>query len=312
MNVVNVVPMTHSTIPPSAPSASHTPVLRDEIVELLAPRSGGLYVDATVGAGGHAEALLAAGAGHLIGLDRDPLALELSDARLSRFGDRIQLRHAAFADIRAELDALGVDRVDGILADLGVSSMQLDDPDRGMSFRGAGPLDMRMNPEAGETALELIERLDVDELTELISKLGEERRARRVARCIKQAEERGELADTLALRRAIVKAVGPSRVGGVDPATRTFQALRIAVNQELVQLQSLLQAAASCLVPGGLLAIISFHSLEDRAVKRAFKDRGTWEALTKKPITASEDEIDDNPRSRSAKLRVARYRGVEA
>ena len=312
MNVVNVVPMSHSTIPPSAPSASHTPVLRDEIVELLAPRSGGLYVDATVGAGGHAEALLSVGAGHLIGLDRDPLALELSGARLSRFGDRVQLRHAAFADLRQELDALGVDRVDGILADLGVSSMQLDDPERGMSFRGAGPLDMRMNPERGETALELIERLDVDELTELISKLGEERRARRVARCIKQAEERDELNDTLDLRRAIVKAVGPSRVGGVDPATRTFQALRIAVNQELVQLQRLLEGAVACLVPGGLLAIISFHSLEDRAVKRAFKDRAVWEPLTKKPITAGEDEIDDNPRSRSAKLRVARYRGVEA
>jgi 16S rRNA (cytosine1402-N4)-methyltransferase len=311
MNVVNVVPMPHSTIPPSAPSASHTPVLRDEVLELMAPRPGGIYVDATVGAGGHAEALLAAGAGHLIGLDRDPLALELSEARLARFGDKVELVHASFDRIGWELEAMGLEGVDGILADLGVSSMQLDDPDRGMSFRAAGPLDMRMNPEDGETALELIERLDVDDLTELISKLGEERRARRVARCIKQAEERDELGDTLDLRRAIVKAVGPSRVGGVDPATRTFQALRIAVNQELVQLERLLTVAPQCLRPGGVLAIISFHSLEDRAVKRAFKNREVWEPLTKKPITATEDEIDDNPRSRSAKLRVARYRGGE-
>jgi 16S rRNA (cytosine1402-N4)-methyltransferase len=311
MNVVNVVPMPMSTIPPSAPSASHTPVLRDEVVQAIAPRAGGLYVDVTLGAGGHSHALLSAGAGHLIGLDRDPTALELADARLDVFADHVDIRQAAFGALRDELDAMGVERVDGIVADFGVSSMQLDDPDRGMSFRAAGPLDMRMNPDAGETALELIERLDVDDLTELIGKLGEERRARRVARCIKQAAERGELHDTLDLRRAVVRAVGPNRVGGVDPATRTFQALRIAVNDELSQIDYLLKQAPKCLVPGGMLAVIAFHSLEDRIVKRAFRDHAVWEPLTKKPIVASEREIDDNPRARSAKLRVARYLGAD-
>ncbi|MEZ4437742.1 MAG: 16S rRNA (cytosine(1402)-N(4))-methyltransferase RsmH [Polyangiaceae bacterium] len=309
MNVVNAVPMPISTIPPAEPSAPHVPVLEREVIAALAPRSGGLYVDATLGAGGHTEAMLMAGAGHVIGLDRDPLALELSAARLARFGDRVELRHAAFGDLRRELDAMGVERVDGVLADLGVSSMQLDDPERGMSFRGAGPLDMRMNPEAGETALELIERLDDDALTDLIAKLGEERRARRVARCIKQAAEAGELTDTLALRRAIVRAVGPTRVGNVDPATRTFQALRIAVNQELGQLERLLGQIGDCLAPGGIVAIISFHSLEDRLVKRAFRGDPRLTVLTKKPIVATEDEVDDNPRARSAKLRVARYIG---
>ena len=289
-------------------AAYHIPVLAPASLEGLGvgSKQGGVFVDATFGGGGHTRLMLDAlnADGRIYGMDQD------SDAHENVPQDqRFTLLPENFRYMRNFLRQEGVRHVDGILADLGVSSHQFDTGSRGFSIRFEGPLDMRMNPGAGETALELIERLDVDELTELISKLGEERRARRVARCIKQAEERGELADTLALRRAIVKAVGPSRVGGVDPATRTFQALRIAVNQELVQLQTLLEAAAQCLVPGGLLAIISFHSLEDRAVKRVFKDRRTWDALTKKPITATEDEIDDNPRSRSAKLRVARYRG---
>jgi 16S rRNA (cytosine1402-N4)-methyltransferase len=308
MNVVNVVPMKASSFPPPDFEAPHTPVLEREVVQQLAPRAGGIYVDCTLGAGGHAEALLKAGAGHLIGLDRDPLALELAEERLSRFEDRYQLVHAAFSGMRGELDALGIDRVDGILADLGVSSMQLDDATRGMSFRMSGPLDMRMDPTSGETALELIERFDADELAELISKLGEERRARRVARCIKQASLAGELHDTGDLRRAVIKAVGPARVGGIDPATRTFQAIRIAVNAELVELEALMRVAASCLVAGGALAIISFHSLEDRMVKRVFKNKDTWEQVTKKPITPGESELDDNRRARSAKLRVARRR----
>ncbi len=309
MNVVNVVPMPSSSQPHPPPRARvpHAPVLPAEVVALLAPRSSGIYVDCTLGAGGHTLALLGAGAGHVIGFDRDASALALAArTRLARFAERTQLVHAPFSRLREELTALGVDRVDGLVADLGVSSMQLDDPERGMSFRAAGPLDMRMDPSTGETALELIARLDDDALTELIGKLGEERRARRVARCIKQAYEAGELADTTDLRRAVVRAVGPARTGGVDPATRTFQALRIAVNAELHELDGLLQAAASCLVPGGVAAIISFHSLEDRLAKRAFRDASRWDNLTRKPITPGQAELDDNPRARSAKLRAAR------
>lgn len=308
MNVVNVVPMPSSSQPPRA-RLPHASVLMAEVVAQMAPRSNGIYVDCTLGAGGHTMALLRAGAGHVVGVDRDASALELAAGRLARFGDKTQLVHAPFSRLRQELTAHGIDRVDGIVADLGVSSMQLDNPDRGMSFRAAGPLDMRMDRSAGETALELIGRLDDDELTELIGKLGEERRARRVARCIKQAHEAGELADTTDLRRAVVRAVGPARTGGVDPATRTFQALRIAVNAELHELDKLLRTAAACLVPGGVVAIISFHSLEDRLVKRAFRDTTVWDNLTKKPITPSEVERDDNPRARSAKLRAARRRG---
>ena len=181
-----------------------------------------------------------------------------------------------------------------------------------MSFRSSGPLDMRMDPTRGETALELIERLSQDELANVIYELGEERRSRRVARCIKQAFEAGELKDTLELRRAVVRAVGPRRLGGVDPATRTFQALRIAVNGELDQLVSLLGVAKSLLAPGGIAAIISFHSLEDRLVKRAFLDRSAWHRLNKKPVLAGETELAENPRARSAKLRAAMRVDAEA
>jgi 16S rRNA (cytosine1402-N4)-methyltransferase len=175
-----------------------------------------------------------------------------------------------------------------------------------MSFRSRGPLDMRMDPSQGETALELVTRLSQDELANTIYELGEERRSRRVARCIKQALEAGELVDTLDLRRAVVRAVGPRRLGGVDPATRTFQALRMAVNGELAQLETLLAQAKTLLAIGGVVAIISFHSLEDRMVKRALLEREVWQRLTKKPVVASERELSENSRARSAKLRVAR------
>jgi 16S rRNA (cytosine1402-N4)-methyltransferase len=199
-----------------------------------------------------------------------------------------------------------VSKVDGILADLGISSEQLDDPERGMSFRAEGPLDMRMDRTRGQTAFDLISSLDQEELANVIYKFGEERRSRRVARCIKLALEDGRLETTLDLRRAVVRAVGPARVGGVDPATRTFQALRIAVNGELDQLTSLLDSAPRILSPGGLLVVISFHSLEERMVKRAFQNREIWSALTKKPMTAGEEELQNNPRSRSAKMRAAK------
>lgn len=306
MNVVNVVPMPMRPTPlPPKSDRPHVSVLLDETLTALDPCEGKTIVDATLGAGGHTEALLARGA-RVIGIDRDPLALSLAGDRLAGYGDRFVPVRGTFSTIREILAAQGVRHVDGLLADVGVSSMQLDNAARGMSFRQEGPLDMRMDPTSGETALELIERLDDDELADVIYRLGDERRSRRVARCIKQAAAAGELVTTLDLRRAVVRAVGPSRVGGVDPATRTFQALRIAVNGELDELEALLAAAPSVVSTGGTLAIISFHSLEDRMVKLAFKDRATWAPHSKKPIAPSELEAMENPRARSAKLRAAR------
>ncbi len=217
----------------------------------------------------------------------------------------MRLLHGRFGAVEQLLASIGVTAVDGLVADVGLSSMQLDDAARGMSFRAEGPIDMRMDRSTGETALDLIDRLDDDDLADVLYKYGEERRSRRVARCIKQARDAGELESTLDLRRAVVRAVGPARIGGVDPATRTFQALRIAVNGELSELEALLAAAPRVLAAGGVIAVISFHSLEDRLVKRALRDRATWRPLTKKPIVAGDDEIADNPRARSAKLRVA-------
>ncbi len=289
----------------------HVTVMRDEVTRAIAPRDGGLYVDATLGGGGHSEAILEAAPGaRLIGFDRDPRALEAARARLARFGDRARFVHAPFSEIEPRLSELGISSIDGLIADLGVSSPQLDDPTRGLSFRAEGPLDMRMDPTRGETALDFIARLDAEELANLIYKYGEERRSRRIARCIRQAFEAGELSTTLDLRRAIVRAVGPARVGGVDPATRTFQALRIAVNRELEELETLLDAAPRILAPSGIVAILSFHSLEDRLVKHALLDREVWERITRKPMVAGEAERDANPRARSAKLRVARRLGT--
>jgi 16S rRNA (cytosine1402-N4)-methyltransferase len=311
MNVVNVVPM-RSIDPPPPRKEPHVTVLCREAVDALAPRSGGLYVDATLGAGGHAEALLeAAPECRLVGIDRDESALAIARARLARFGDRVTLVHAPFSDVAEALGRVGVTQVDGLLADIGVSSMQLEDPARGMSFRAEGPLDMRMDTTTGETALELIERLDDGELADVIYQYGEERRSRRVSRCIKQALALGELRTTLDLRRAVVRAVGPARVGGVDPATRTFQALRVAVNGELDELMALLSVAPRVVAPGGVLAVISFHSLEDRLVKLALRQGDAWVPLTKKPVVPSDAEIEENPRSRSAKLRAARRAGAE-
>jgi 16S rRNA (cytosine1402-N4)-methyltransferase len=286
-------------------------VLRDRVVELLAPRAGGLYVDATLGAGGHAEAILEVPGTRLVGLDRDAGALAPASERLSRFGDRVRILHGRFGDLPTHLASVDVGQVDGLLADVGLSSVQLDDPARGMSFRAEGPLDMRMDRSRGETALDLVDRLDDDALADVIYRYGEERRSRRVARCIKQARAAGDLHTTLDLRRAVVRAVGPARHGGVDPATRTFQAFRIAVNGELDELERLLAAAPLCIAPGGVLAVISFHSLEDRLVKRALRDRATWRPITKKPIVPSDEETADNPRARSAKLRAAHRLAAE-
>jgi 16S rRNA (cytosine1402-N4)-methyltransferase len=284
----------------------HATVMRDEVVRSLAPREGGVYVDATLGAGGHTVALLEAEPKlRLIGVDRDPMAIAAAEARLGPVADRVTFVRAPFASLPERLAELGIDHIDGLIADLGVSSPQLDDAERGMSFRREGPIDMRMDPENGETALELMARLDDDELADVIFRFGEERRSRRIARSIKKALASGELHTTLDLRRAVVRAVGPARVGGVDPATRTFQALRIAVNEELVQLETLLALLSDVVAEGGVAAVISFHSLEDRLVKRAFAVPG-WTPLTKKPQMAAEEECAQNPRARSAKLRAAR------
>ena len=304
MNVVNVVPM-HLPPPPPRPREPHVTVLGREVIAAIGPRDAGVYVDATLGAGGHAEVLLEAPGTRVIGVDRDAGALEIARARLARFGERVTYVHGQFSAIERHLEALRIPEVNGLVADVGLSSMQLEDAGRGMSFRADGPLDMRMDPSCGETALELIDRLDDEELADLIYRYGEERRSRRVARCIKQARASDELETTLDLRRAVVRAVGPARIGGIDPATRTFQALRIAVNRELDELKALIEAAARILAPGGVLAVISFHSLEDRIVKHALRDRAVWRPLTKKPITASDEETADNPRARSAKLRAA-------
>lgn len=285
---------------------SHITVMRSEVAAALAPTTG-VIVDATLGGGGHSEAILEASPDvKVIGFDRDLTAIEAASSRLARFGDRFRAVHAPFAAAKEELERLGVLPVAGLCADLGVSSPQLDDPTRGMSFRHEGPLDMRMDRSTGETALDLIDRLDDDALANVIFELGEERRSRRIARSIKRALAAGELRTTTDLRRAVVRAVGPVRVGGVDPATRTFQALRIAVNRELDELDALLAIAPELLAEGGTLAIISFHSLEDRRVKRAFSKRDRWAPLTKKPMIATDAETEANPRARSAKLRAAR------
>jgi 16S rRNA (cytosine1402-N4)-methyltransferase len=294
-------------------SFDHVSVMKAEVLDALALSDGALYLDATVGGAGHSSALLERMPNaRLLAFDRDPLAVTTARRRLAPFGERARVVHGSFEDIERVLDDAGIGAVAGLFADLGVSSPQLDDAERGMSFRSEGPLDMRMDPTSGETALELIERLDQDELANVIYQLGEEHRSRRVARCIKQAVAAGELATTLDLRKAVVRAVGPRRVGGVDPATRTFQALRIAVNREMEQLSTLLAVAARVVRPDGVAVFISFHSLEDRQVKRAFLDRTLWHRLTKKPVIPGETELAQNPRSRSAKLRVARRADPDA
>jgi len=296
------------TMPGFEPAAfEHVTVMAQEVVQAIAPRSDGIYLDLTAGGGGHSAALLeAAPEARLIALDRDPVAVEAARTRLRAYGHGSTVVHAAFTEVERVLRELGVSQVTGVVADLGVSSPQLDSPERGMSFRHAGPLDMRMDTTRGETARELIERVSQDELANIIYQFGEERRSRRVARCIKQALEADELGTTTDLRRAIVRAVGPRRIAGMDPATRTFQALRLAVNQELGELGRVLELVPGIVAPGGVAAFISFHSLEDRLVKRAFLDRDVWLRLSKKPQIVGEREREENPRSRSAKLRAAR------
>lgn len=287
---------------------NHATVMCDEVVSGLGVCDGGVYVDVTLGGGGHSEAILSAAQGaRVIAFDRDQVALGAAKLRLAPFGDRVTFVHASFSELRDQLTSLGVSTVSGLCADLGVSSPQLDEAERGMSFRREGPIDMRMDTSRGQTALELIANSGDDELANIIFRFGDERRSRRIARSIKRACSADELHTTLDLRRAIVRATGPVRHGGVDPATRTFQAIRIAVNDELGELITLLAALPQVLAPGSIAAVISFHSLEDREVKRTFHQKELWAPLTKKPQIASENEQTANARSRSAKLRVARF-----
>jgi len=244
-------------------------------------------------------------AGRVIGTDRDPSALEAAGGTLAEFGDRVTLRKARIRDLREVLTSLDIEHVDGIVADLGVSSAQLDQEERGFSLAKEGPIDMRMDPTEGETALELIGRCDAEELANVIYRYGEEHRSRKIARSLRRAYEEGELETTADLRRAVHRATGGRR-GRIDPATKTFQGLRIAVNEELAELESLLEQLPSVLRVGGVVAVISFHSLEDRIVKHTFRDSEHLSPLTKRPIIASDEERERNRRSRSAKLRAAR------
>lgn len=298
---------------------THLPVLRDEVLAALAPKDGGLYVDGTFGLGGYTLALLESADCRVLGIDRDPDAVARGAGLAARFPGRLTLRQARFGDMAEVARADGIERVDGVALDLGVSSPQLDDAQRGFSFRSDGPLDMRME-KAGRSAADLVNTLTEGELAELILDLGEERHARRVARAIVAArplKTTGELA-------AVVRRAVPRSADGIDPATRTFQALRLAVNEELDELDRGLAAAEVLLAPGGRLAAVSFHSLEDRRVKiflagragtgprpsRHLPEAGeaalpTFRLLTRKPVTPSPAEIDRNPRARSARLRAA-------
>jgi 16S rRNA (cytosine1402-N4)-methyltransferase len=299
----------------------HEPVLAREVVELLRPGPGLLFLDGTLGGGGHAELFLRAGA-QVIGMDKDPRALAAATARLARYGEAFRAVRGDFRDAPAVLKALGLDGVDGALVDLGVSSPQLDDPARGFSFREGGPLDMRMGPE-GQTLRELLQATDERELARLIKSYGEESFARPIARAIKRAVEAGALPDTAALAEVVASAIPrkawPNRI---HPATRTFQALRIAVNDELGALARWLEALPAVIRPGGRAGAISFHSLEDRAVKERFRAlcqsctcppgmpvcgcgaAASFKQVTRKAVVAAADEVARNPRARSAKLRV--------
>lgn len=288
----------------------HVPVLPREVMEFLNVRPSGTYIDATLGGAGHAESILgklAAGeGGRLLGIDRDPEAIGRAAQRLERFKESVILMHGNFARIDELHAASGLPPADGILADLGFSSWQIEDPARGFSFDRPGPLDMRLDPGDPLTAAELVNRTPEQDLADLIFMLGEERHSRRIARAIVKARPIGT---TVQLAKAVRDAI-PSRAGlrHLDPATRTFMALRLAVNRELESLENFLAKAFDALAPGGRLVIISFHSLEDRRVKQAFtaaRAAGRADILTRKVVKPGEEEIRANPRARSAKLRAA-------
>ena len=299
----------------------HQPVLYKEIIHALQPQNGGRYVDGTLGAGGHARGILEASApdGQLLGLDVDPQALALARKTLAPYEQRTHLVQASYISLSRQLDQLGWKAVDGIVLDLGVSSMQFDTPERGFSFMNDAPLDMRFGPSMLQSAADLVNEYSESELADLIYRYGEERDSRKIARAIVRARP---LQTTRELA-AVIEAVSPRRGERIHPATRTFQALRIAVNEELASVEAVLPQALAGLRSGGRLAVISFHSLEDRIVKDFFREqskdlinppyeqiyaeerKATLKEVNRKPITPGEDEIKSNPRARSAKLRIA-------
>ena len=286
----------------------HAPVLVAETLALLAPERGGLFVDCTVGLGGHSRALLEHGASKMLGLDRDPEALALAAQELAAFGDRVELVHADYRQLEQVLDGRGISGVAGTLADLGVSSMQLGAEGRGFSFQRDEPLDMRMDRSAGAPLSTLLGEVAEEDHANLIFEYGEERYSRRIARAIVRAREGGPIATTGQLAQIVRRALPGRGYQRIDPATRTFQALRIWVNRELEGLDAFLRAAARRLLAGARLAVIAFHSLEDRIVKHTFRALAQSETavrvLTKRPLEAGEDEVARNPRARSAKLRA--------
>ena len=301
----------------------HIPVLLEETLNALAPHPHGRYIDATLGGGGHAEAILEAATpgGKLLGLDADPRAIARVKQRLARFGDRVVFAQANFKDIARIAVENDFSQVDGILFDLGVSSYHLDEADQGFSFHKAGPLDMRMDPSSGPSAADIVNTMEADELANILYRYGEERRSRRIARAIVANRP---ITTTTQLAEIVVKAIGRRPGSRLHPATRTFQALRIYVNDELNALETALPQALSLLKPGGVLAVITFHSLEDRIVKHYFRQesrdcicpphtpictcghKAQIVELHRKGLTPSPDEINRNPRSRSARLRAVR------
>jgi 16S rRNA (cytosine1402-N4)-methyltransferase len=300
---------------------THLSVLYNEIIHAMQPQRGGLYVDGTVGAGGHAWGILQASSpdGQLLGLDLDPHAIELAGKKLAEFSGRWHLIQASYITLLKQLDGLGWSTVDGILLDLGLSSMELDTAGRGFSFQTEAPLDMRFDPNGPTTAADLVNHLDEVELANILYRYGEERRSRQVARAIINARP---ITTTIQLANVVAKVTTGGK-SGIHPATRTFQALRIAVNNELEALEAVLPQTVEALKPGGCLAVIAFHSLEDRIVKQFMRTesrdcicpprqptctcghKATLREITHKPLRPQEDEIRDNPRSRSARLRVA-------
>lgn len=311
----------------AAVSFSHLSVLPEEVLALLDPTPGGVYLDGTVGGGGHARLILEASApdGRLIGLDRDPSALHKAAEVLAPFGDRVALRHRNFSDAAAVLAELGISGLDGMLLDLGVSSHQLDEASRGFSFRGEAPLDMRMDPTGGQTAADVVNAAAAEELVRIFREYGEERFAGRIARRIVQVRQQQPLTTTRQLAEMVRDTVPGGKVPArIHPATRVFQALRIHVNQELDHVSRGIATAIDLLKPGGRFVVISFHSLEDRIVKRFFQEeakgcicpprlpacvcnhRPRLEVLTRKGVRASEAEVEANPRARSAVLRAVR------
>ena len=310
-----------------APHEIHATVLKEEVVRHIEPRPGGRYLDGTLGLGGHTEALLEAAGGHaeVLGLDRDGRALEQAGQRLAGYGDRVHRAHLPFSRFQEAMAEIGWTELDGALLDLGVSSLQLDDRERGFSFMGDGPLDMRMDPESGAApARALVNKGSYEELRRIIKEYGDEPLAGKIARAIVRQREDTDIETTAQLAELVSRAYPPDRRRKArnHPATRTFMALRIAVNREVEELSEFLRRMPGPLKPGGRLAVISFHSLEDRLVKRAFREwakecvcpprqmictcRGRAEVrlLTKKPLEASAEEVAANPRARSAKLRV--------